>query len=120
MGSVERVPTRSAPLDRLSHRDAAADVWLVDLDSPDWRDPRIPAGLSDDEKRRAEASRFDQDRRRFIACRSAVRMILGRSLGSRLSDVRLPYGPYAKPRLTDPIELPEAGGIDTRMGVGHG
>ncbi len=99
MGSVERVPTRSAPLDRLSHRDAAVDVWLVDLDSPDWRDPRMPAGLSDDEKRRAEAFLFDQDRRRFIACRSAVRMILGRYLGSRPSDVRFRYGPYGKPRL---------------------
>jgi 4'-phosphopantetheinyl transferase len=99
MGSVEQVPTRSAPLDRLSHRDAAVDVWLVDLDSPDWRDPRRPAGLSDDEKRRAEAFRFEQDRRRFIACRSAVRMILGRDLGSRPSDVRFRYGPYGKPRL---------------------
>ncbi len=99
MGSVERVPTRSAPLDRLSHRDAAVHVWLVDLDSPDWRDPRMPAGLSDDEKRRAEAFLFDQDRRRFIACRSAVRMILGRYLGSRPSDVRFRYGPYGKPRL---------------------
>lgn len=98
MGSVERVPTRSAP-HLLSHRDAAVDVWLVDLDSPDWRDPRRPAGLSDDEKRRAEAFRFEQDRQRFIACRSAVRMILGCSLESRPSDIRFRYGPYGKPRV---------------------
>jgi hypothetical protein len=111
MGSVERISTRSAPLDRLSHRDAGIDVWLVDLDSLDWRDPS---------KRRAEAFRFEQGRQRFIACRSAVPRILGRYLGSRPSDVRFRYGPYAKPRLTDPIELPEAGGIDTRRGVGHG
>ena len=70
MGSVERVPTGSAPLDRLSHR--------------------------------------------------AVPRILGRCLGSLLSDVGLRYGPNRKPRLTDPIELPETGDIDTRIGVGHG
>jgi len=99
MGSVERIPTRSAPLDLLLHRDAAIDVWLVDLDSPDWRDPRRPAGLSDDEKRRAEAFRFDQDCRRFVACRSAVRMILGRYLDSDPLDIRFRYGPYGKPRL---------------------
>jgi len=91
MGSVERIPIRSAPLDRLSHRDAAI-----------------------------EALRFEQGRQRFIACRSAVPRILGRYLGSRPPDVRSRYGPYAKPRLTDPIELPEAGGIDTSIGVGHG
>ncbi len=91
MGSVERIPIRSAPLDRLSHRDAAI-----------------------------EALRFEQGRQRFIACRSAAPRILGRYLGSRPSDVWFRYGLYAKPRLTDPIELPEAGGIDTRIGVGHG
>jgi len=37
MGSVERVPRRSVPLDQLSHRDAAVGVWLVEVDSPDWR-----------------------------------------------------------------------------------
>lgn len=66
MGSLERVPIRSAPLDRFSHRDAVVGVCLVDVDSPDWCDPLRPAGLSDDEKRRAEAFRFELHRRRFI------------------------------------------------------
>jgi len=66
MGSVERVPIRSAPLDRFSHRDAVVDVCLVDVDSPDWCDPLRPAGLSDNEKRRAEPFRFEQHRRCFI------------------------------------------------------
>ena len=72
MGSVERVPTGSAPLDRLSHR--------------------------------------------------AVPRILGRCLGSRPSNVNvgLRYAPNRTPRLTDPIDLPETGDIDTRIGVGHG
>jgi 4'-phosphopantetheinyl transferase len=99
MRSVEPVPIRSAPLDRVSHGDTGVDFWMVDLDSPHWRDPRTSAGLSDDEKQRAEAFRFDQDRWRFTACRMAVRMILGRYLGSQPSDVRFRYGPYGKPRL---------------------
>ncbi len=70
MGSVERVPTGSAPLDHLSHR--------------------------------------------------AVPRILGRCLGSRPSKLPETGEPDRTPRLTDPIELPETGDIDTRIGVGHG
>jgi len=100
MGSVERVSTGSAPLDRPVRRDAAIDVF------------------SADEKRCAEAFRFEQERQRFIACRSA--RVLGRCLGRRPSDVGFRNGPKRTPRLTDLIELPEASCIDTRIGVGHG
>jgi hypothetical protein len=75
MGSVERVPRRSVPLDQLSHRDAAVGVWLVEVDSPDWR------GLT----------------------RPSAR-ILGLCLGSRPSKVRFRYGFNRKPRLTHPID----------------
>jgi len=42
MGSVERVPRRSVPLDQLSHRDAAVGVWLVEQSAKLFTDGSTP------------------------------------------------------------------------------
>jgi 4'-phosphopantetheinyl transferase len=55
--------------------------------------------LSPDERARAVRFRFDRDRRRFVACRVALRTILGRRLDVPASEVRFEYGAHGKPAL---------------------
>ena len=57
--------------------------------------------LSSDERDRAAKYRFDRDRDRFVAGRSALRIILGRYLGEAPERLRFQYGPHGKPALCD-------------------
>lgn len=69
-----------------------------------WRATLRPSyeqisSLSVDERRRANAYRFDHDRDRFIASRSLLRQILARYVGGKPSQLRFRYGPHGKPAL---------------------
>lgn len=55
--------------------------------------------LSTDELARADRYKFDEPRRRFMACRAALRQILGTCLGCDASEVTFTYGPHGKPEL---------------------
>lgn len=57
--------------------------------------------LSDDERLRAERFRIDRDRERFIACRAALREILGGYLGLPPEQVVFSYGPRGKPYVAE-------------------
>lgn len=57
--------------------------------------------LSDDERLRAERFRIDRDRERFIACRAALREILGGYLGLSPAAVVFSYGPHGKPYVAE-------------------
>ena len=71
-------------------------VWQVSLDVP-------PASvyLSPDEQARAERFRFARDRQRYIACRSALRLLLSEALGSAPEALVFTYGPQGKPQCSE-------------------
>ncbi|WP_309711537.1 4'-phosphopantetheinyl transferase superfamily protein [Armatimonas sp.] len=71
-------------------------VWQVSLDTPP-----VSSYLSLDEQARAARFRFARDRQRYIACRSALRLLLGEALGIAPEAVALTYGPQGKPECTE-------------------
>lgn len=77
-------------------------LWVVDLDCPPERSPELREYLSRDERARAERFRFDRDRRRFVACRGALREILGSCVDLPAPEIVFEYGPYGKPALASP------------------
>ena len=58
--------------------------------------------LSDDEKRRAAAFRFDKHRNRFITGRARIRQILATRLDCRPADIAFELNRYGKPSLGKP------------------
>jgi 4'-phosphopantetheinyl transferase len=67
--------------------------------------------LSDDERQRAARFVFEKDRRFFAACRSALRVLLGRYLERRAEEISFVYSERGKPRV--------AGEGDLRFNVSH-
>jgi 4'-phosphopantetheinyl transferase len=88
-------------------------VWAVPLDEGPL--PPDESMLSDDERRRAERFRRPELRRRFVAARSGLRMIIGRYLGTPPADVRLVLDPGGKPRLA----TPDGGQSTLRFNLAH-
>jgi 4'-phosphopantetheinyl transferase len=76
----------------------AIDVWSVDLDASPWFEPSL---LPADERRRAARLRHPRDRSRWIAARTALRLILGRYLGQDPAQIELRVGGHGKPALAD-------------------
>ena len=73
-------------------------VWRIDLQHP----ALLALGerlLSDDESERARRFRFDKHRTRFIAGRSAMRLLLGECAGTDPAAIRFLYGEHGKPAL---------------------
>jgi 4'-phosphopantetheinyl transferase len=68
-------------------------VYAADLDTVDAETDV----LSDDELERADRFRFDRDRRRFVAARSALRRTLARYVDAGPAELSFQYGPYGKP-----------------------
>jgi len=80
-------------------------VWHVPLSIP-----VRPSLLSEDERLRADRFRFDRDRDRFVACRSALRQILGDYLHQPADRLVFGYGRSGKPTLA---------GADLRFNISH-
>ena len=73
-------------------------VWRIDLQHP----VLLALGerlLTDDETARARRFLCDQHRRRFMAGRSAMRLLLGRCTGHDPAAIRFDYGAHGKPSL---------------------
>lgn len=85
---------------------AVWNLWIGG--EPDHQ--RTLAALSGDELARARSFVFDLHRNRYLACRLALRELLGRYLDRAPSDVRFAYNSYGKP------ELPEE---TLRFNLGH-
>jgi 4'-phosphopantetheinyl transferase len=86
----------SAPTERTALRSPAAGVvhlYTGDLDA----EPADGSVLSDDECERAARFRFDRDRRRFVAGRSALRSLIASYLEIAPDEVAFAYGPQGKP-----------------------
>lgn len=70
----------------------------LDLPSDKWK--KLTACLSAEELARADRFRFDDPRRRFVTCRTALRQLLGSACGIEAAEVKLCYGPHGKPELS--------------------
>lgn len=74
-------------------------VWLV----PDQRSEPVLADLlavlDAAERRRADAYRSADDRRRFVVAHGAVRHIVAGRLGAPAAEIRWTHGPHGKPEL---------------------
>jgi len=81
-------------------REASGEVrvWTVQVGGP-VADPGAASILSPDERARAARFRVERDRDRFVACRLALRRILGRVLRMRPERLDFGYGPNGKPSL---------------------
>ena len=75
-----------------------------------WTAPLTPAGtekynilevLSPDERKRAEAFRFEKHRSSFVVGRAMLRFILGSYLQQQPRDIRFKYGRNGKPALDE-------------------
>lgn len=75
------------------------DVWRASLDQDDATIAALVPLLAGDECERADAFRFPRDRRRYVAGRGIVRIVLGAALGVPPEAVALRYGEFAKPLL---------------------
>jgi 4'-phosphopantetheinyl transferase len=84
---------------------AAVDIWHVRL-----MQIAPSACLSADERDRADGFKFERDRIRFVACRSALREVLAEYLGLSPRDVAFSYGSYGKPYIE---------GCEIRFNVSH-
>lgn len=94
--SWQAAPIRWAfPSDRI-------DIWRLCLDSAelserDWRDILAP-----DEIARASRFYFEDDRRRFVKCRLALRILLGGYLEIQPAEIRFQYEKNGKPEIALP------------------
>lgn len=80
-------------------------VWRIDLQHP----ALLALGdrlLSTDEAERARRFRFDAHRRRFMAGRSAMRLLLGDCTGIEPAAIRFSYGTHGKPALPQTADTP--------------
>lgn len=74
--------------------------WSVNLDVPAATQARFYASLATDERDRSARFRFEQDRRRFVVARGALREVLGRNLGVPPDQIRFAYSTFGKPALS--------------------
>jgi 4'-phosphopantetheinyl transferase len=90
------------------------DVWAARLEGVSARWNELRAILSDAERQRAEQFRLDEPRRRFEITRAALRMLLGRYLGTPVSGVELAIDHRGKPRLAG-----DRGADDIHFNLAH-
>jgi 4'-phosphopantetheinyl transferase len=89
-------------------------VWSASLELDGWSISSLERTLSGDELDRAERYRFAVDRRRFVAARGLLRLILGRYLGTPPEALSFRYGLYGKPSLAV-----APGGTGLQFSVSH-
>lgn len=74
-------------------------LWWASLDVDESEIDRLRRLLTPDEVRRAERFRVIDARRRFVAARAALRMVLSRATGTAPGSLTFRYGEHGKPRL---------------------
>lgn len=89
-------------------------IWRAALDVPASHLHDLGRLLCEDEVCRASRFRFERDRRRFVAARGTLRILLGRYLALDPAEVRFQYGAYGKPSLAA-----HTSAVDLRFNVTH-
>ena len=88
-------------------------VWWSALDAPGWR-AASERTLNPDERLRADRYRFEADRRRFVARRALLRLLLSRYTGIAPAELEFSYGHAGKPELARRL-----GPADIRFNASH-
>lgn len=76
-------------------------IWRVNLDLPTEVLTQLAVNLSLDERQRAERFYFERDKKKFIACRGLLRIILSRYLKVEPQKLEFAYSPQGKPELNN-------------------
>jgi 4'-phosphopantetheinyl transferase len=93
---MKPIAAQRIPLDN-----AEIEVWLTRLDLDTDQVSQCEAHLSPDEMLRANRFHFERDRRRFIAARATLRILLGRYLATKPDAIALGYTRNGKPFVAD-------------------
>jgi 4'-phosphopantetheinyl transferase len=104
------------PSSDLAIPDSIVHVWRATLDPPVRHVERLTGLLSEAEHVRAGQFCFERDRKRFIARRGLLRVILGWYLTIPADRLRLPSGGAGKPGLASS----QAKGIEFSLSHSHG
>ena len=83
----------SIPTDRV-------DVWRVPLDTAELSSAALLSTLAMEEAARAARFRFNTDHRRFVSCRLALRILLGRYLDVVPREIQFQYESNGRPELS--------------------
>src|SRR5713226_2152891 len=84
---------------RLDLRPNEVQVWSADLDAFASREDATGGSLSNDERDRASRFHFERDRKRFIAGRQILRLLLGAYLDLEPGNLSIRYSAHDKPEL---------------------
>ena len=77
------------------------DLWHIPLTISEELEEALVALLAEDECAKADRYYFPRHRRRYIACRSALRLLLGQVLNVSPESILFTYGEHGKPELGD-------------------
>jgi len=81
-------------------------IWRANLDLPTNLLTDLAVNLSLDERQRAERFYFERDKKKFIACRGLLRIILSRYLNLEPHKLEFTYSLQGKPELNN-IDIQE-------------
>jgi 4'-phosphopantetheinyl transferase len=87
-------------------------VWTIPLEQTREAAAKLENVLAEEEQRRASGFVVDEPRRRFVAGRGALRILLGRYLNIEPQIVQFTSNPYGKPFLTPGIKT---GGLEFNL-----
>ncbi len=87
-----------APPSSFSISEQEAHIWLVNLDLPAGLVQRLYLYLSPDEREQAQRFQFEYLRKRYIAGRGSLRVILGGYLHMPPGELSISYEAFGKPR----------------------
>jgi 4'-phosphopantetheinyl transferase len=94
--------------------DGAIHAWCANVAQPDEQIGWLRDTHSREEKERADRIQLEENRKRFIAGRGVLRVILSKYTGCAPRDLRFDLGPHGKPALN-----PQFGGGAIRFNVSH-
>lgn len=90
---------------RVEFQSAEFHVWLADLNSVTDHLGYLKSCLDERELARLERYSVERSKRRFVASRSILKVLLGLYCQSNPQDIRLDYGPLGKPCLKQNRDL---------------
>ncbi len=93
------------PLKRIVLGDVPIDVWQARLDLADEKIKACADVLSPAEHRRANDFHFERDRRRFVAAKGMLRMLLSEYLNVEPAAIGFGYGKNGKPFVAGAAQL---------------
>ena len=81
------------------------DLWRLRLNPPEQKRELLRPILNAEEITRADRFHFERDRRRFIAARAQLRLILGKYLAQDPQAITFSYGERGKPHVAESVEF---------------